>query len=157
MRNRRVEIAPMRFEDLDQVMDIERQSFRAPWSRQVFAEELGRDWAYLDVVRERVGGRSLVVAFCNYWLVRDEVHILNIASHPEYRRLGHAARLLGHVIDFARRHGCRYITLEARRSNHGALKLYRDHGFRAVGVRPNYYVEDNEDAIVMLLDVRPER
>ncbi len=147
----------MRLSDLDEVMEIERLSFRAPWSRQVFIEELDRDWAYVDVVRERgaPGARSgsRVRGFSNYWLVRDEVHILNIACHPEERRKGHASRLLQHMIEFARRHACRYITLEVRRSNHGAVKLYRSFGFRPVGIRPNYYVEDNEDAIVMLLEL----
>lgn len=144
----------MRLSDLDEVMEIERLSFRAPWSRQVFIEELDRDWAYVDVIRERLpGGGGKVRAFVNYWLVRDEVHILNVASHPDERRKGHAARLLQHVVEFARRHGCRYITLEVRRSNHGAIKLYRGFGFKPVGIRPNYYVEDNEDAIVMLLEL----
>jgi [ribosomal protein S18]-alanine N-acetyltransferase len=152
-RNARLEIVPMRLGDLDEVMEIERLSFRAPWSRQVFIEELDREWAHVDVVKERVAHRHKLAAFCNYWLVRDEVHILNVACHPEERRKGHAARLLAHVIDFARRHACRYITLEVRRSNHGAIKLYRSYGFRPVGIRPNYYVEDNEDAIVMLLDL----
>jgi ribosomal-protein-alanine N-acetyltransferase len=158
-RNRRIEILPMRLGDLDAVMEIERLSFRAPWSRQVFIEELDRDWAHVDVVSDRstpgrsIGGAGKVVGFCNYWLVRDEVHILNIATHPDERRKGHAARLLAHVVEFARRHACRYITLEVRRSNHGAIKLYRSFGFRPVGIRPNYYVEDNEDAIVMLLEL----
>ncbi len=156
-RNRRIEILPMRIGDLDDVMEIERLSFRAPWSRQVFIEELDRDWAHVDVVKDRgatlSAGTSKVVGFCNYWLVRDEVHILNIAIHPDERRRGHAARLLAHVVEFARRHACRYITLEVRRSNHGAIKLYRSFGFRPVGIRPNYYVEDNEDAIVMLLEL----
>ncbi len=145
----------MRQADLDEVMEIERLSFRAPWSRQVFVEELDRDWAHIDVVKVRQAGpasRPRVAAFCNYWLVRDEVHILNIATHPDERRRRHATRLLEHVIEFARRHGCRYLTLEVRRSNVGAQKLYRAFGFRPIGVRPNYYVEDNEDAIVMLLD-----
>lgn len=152
-RNRRVEIVPMRLGDLDEVMEIERLSFRAPWSRQVFIEELDRDWAHIDVVKERRPAGLKVTAFCNYWLVRDEVHILNIATHPDERRKGHAERLLQHVVEFARRHACRYITLEVRRSNQGAIKLYRSFGFRPVGIRPNYYVEDNEDAIVMLLEL----
>ncbi len=153
MRNRRIEIAPMRVQDLDQVMEIEHGSFRAPWSRQVFAEELDRDWAYVDVVSERdAGGRSRVVAFCNYWLVRDEVHILNVAVHPDRRRNGHARRLMAHVVAFARHHKCRYVTLEVRRSNAGAIGLYEEFDFKPVGIRPNYYVEDREDAIVMLLE-----
>ena len=150
-QRQRLEILPMRHADLDDVMEIERLAYRTPWERQVFIEELARDWAHLDVARDRAGAR--VVAFVNYWLVRDEVHILNVASHPGARRQGLASRLLAHVIDFARRHACRFVTLEVRRSNVGALKLYRSFGFRSVGVRPNYYVDDQEDAVVMLLEI----
>jgi [ribosomal protein S18]-alanine N-acetyltransferase len=153
--SRRIEIVPMRIGDLDDVMDIERQSHRSPWSRQVFIEELERDWAHLILVKERRPVGSRTVAFSNFWLVRDEVHILNVATHPGERRKGHAARLMEYVLEFARRHGCRYVTLEVRRSNHGALKLYRRFDFRPVGIRPHYYVEDNEDAIVMLLELTP--
>ena len=154
MRNRQLEIVPMTARDIDEVMEIERGSFRAPWSRQVFAEELDRDWAYVDIIRHRqADGRSRVVAFCNYWLVRDEVHVLNVATHPAHRRRGHAARLMEQIVGFARRHQCRYVTLEVRRSNHGAIELYVRYGFKPVGIRPNYYVEDSEDAIVMLLEL----
>ena len=151
-RQRRFEIVPMKAGDLDEIMDIERVSFRAPWSRQVFVEEFDRDWAYVDVLKERKVD-ALVLAFVNYWLVRDEVHVLNVATRPEARKQGHGSRLLEHVIAFANRHKCRYVTLEVRRSNAGAIRLYRKYGFRPVGVRPNYYVEDNEDAIVMLLEL----
>ena len=144
-------IEPMRAADLDAVMEIERVSFRSPCSAQVFLEEMVRDWAHVDVVRD-VADRS-VMAFANYWLVADEIHLLNLATHPLARRAGHASRLLAHIIDFGRRHGCRVVTLEARRSNAGALRLYRRFAFRAVGVRPNYYAEDQEDAIVMLLEL----
>src|SRR5260370_28127799 len=152
----RFDIVPMRPADLDGIMEIERQSFRAPWSRQVFVEELDREWAQVDVLRagEPAAGPT-VLAFVNYWLVRDEVHVLNVATHPTARRQGHAARLLEHVIGFANRQKCRYVTLEVRRSNQAALRLYRKYGFRPVGIRPNYYVEDNEDAIVMLLELGP--
>jgi ribosomal-protein-alanine N-acetyltransferase len=144
-------IEPMRPTDLDAVMEIERVSFRSPWSRQVFLEELSRDWAHVDVVREAATRR--IVAFANYWLVADEVHVLNLATHPQARRAGHASRMMGQMIDFARRELCRYVTLEVRRSNAAALRLYRRFAFRAIGVRPNYYAEDQEDAIVMLLDL----
>lgn len=144
-------IEPMKAADLDAVMEIERVSFRSPWSRQVFLEELTRDWAHVDLVRDAASAE--VVAFANYWLVADEVHVLNLATHPQARRGGHASRLMAHMIDFARRELCRYVTLEVRRSNAAALRLYRRFAFRAIGVRPNYYAEDQEDAIVMLLDL----
>lgn len=154
MRRRRIEVSPMQRSDLEEVLEIERHAFRSPWSRQIFLEELDREWATLEVLRERQkDGRSLVVAFCNYWLVRDEVHLLNIATHPDHRRHGHARALLAHVVDFAGRHRCRYVTLEVRRSNQGAIDLYRQFNFQAVGIRPKYYVEDQEDAVVMLLEL----
>ena len=152
LSQRRFEIVPMGTRDLDDIMAIEKLSFRAPWSRQVFVEELERDWAHVDVLRERKDAAP-VIAFVNYWLVRDEVHVLNVACHPDVRRAGHAARLLEHVIGFAHRQTCRYVTLEVRRSNQPAIRLYRKYGFRPVGIRPNYYAEDHEDAIVMLLEL----
>ncbi len=154
MRRRKVEVSPMQRADLEEVIEIERHAFRSPWSRQIFQEELDREWAYLEVLRERQrDGQSRVVAFCNYWLVRDEVHLLNIATHPDHRRHGHARALMAHVVNFARRHRCRYVTLEVRRSNQGAIDLYGEFDFQAVGIRPKYYVEDQEDAVVMLLEL----
>jgi [ribosomal protein S18]-alanine N-acetyltransferase len=156
MRDRRVEIAPMREEDIDAIVEIESHAFRNPWPRQVFSEEIGREWAYVDVVRERdPAGASQVVAFCNYWLVRDEIHLLNIAVHPDRRRGGHGRRLMDHMLAFARHHDCRYVTLEVRRSNEPAIAMYRGYGFEEVGLRPRYYAEDGEDALVMTLELEP--
>jgi ribosomal-protein-alanine N-acetyltransferase len=150
------QIQPLKLADLDSVMEIERLSFKSPWSRQVFAEELARSWAHVDVVRKILPGLGAgsIVAFCNYWLVADEVHVLNLASHPQERRTGHASRLLAHVVEYARRADCRLVTLEVRRSNEVAQRLYRRFAFKAVGIRPNYYVDDQEDAVIMSLDLR---
>lgn len=148
----RGKIRAMRHVDLDAVLAIERDSFNSPHARRIFAEELDRDWAFIDLITDR-GGRPL--GYCNYWLVRDEVHLLNIATDPVARRRGYASRLMTHLIGFARARACRYITLEVRRDNRGAIELYRHFGFEAVGVRPKYYVEDGEDAVVMLLELDP--
>lgn len=137
--------------DLDDVMEIERVAFPSPWSRQVFLDELARDWARLLVLTPTPGGSP--VAFINYWLVHDEVHVLNVATHPAHRRRGFAARLLSHVLEGAPRAGFRYATLEVRRSNEGAIALYKKLGFEAIGVRPRYYAENQEDAFVMLLGI----
>jgi len=148
-----VAIAPMGRDDVDAVMEVERLSFSAPWLCEVIHEEMARAWARIDVVRDAQGGQGAIVAFANYWLVADELHILNIATHPLARRRGHATRLLAHMIEVARQVPCRLMTLEVRRSNAAAQRLYRRFAFRAVGVRPNYYAEDNEDAVVMLLEL----
>jgi len=141
--------------ELDRVAQIAAASFTAPWPREVFAGELERDWAHIDVLWERAtDGTRLVTAYCNYWLVHDEVHLLSIAVAPDRRRRGLAVRLMEHLLEFARRHSGRYVTLEVRRSNEAAIELYRAFGFEAVGYRPRYYAEDKEDAVLMTLDLR---
>lgn len=166
-----VEIVPMRSQDLDQVVEIERQSYRSPWPRQLFLDDLSRDWAHIDLAwglarelaRELVqmpapeqhapGSTGRVLGYCNYWLVQDEVHLLNLAIHPAVRRRGIGTRLMQHLLAVARANVCRYVTLEVRKSNAPAQALYRAHGFEAVGLRPRYYAEDGEDAIVMALEI----
>lgn len=147
IQRRELEITPMVAADLDAVDEIERHSFRAPWPAQVFAEELGREWARVDVARER--GR--VIGFVDYWLVHDEIHLLAIAVHPDARRRGVGARLLDHLLGLGRARGAALVTLEVRRSNHPAIALYERAGFVTVGIRPRYYAEDGEDALVMTL------
>jgi ribosomal-protein-alanine N-acetyltransferase len=142
-------IEPMQSTDLDEVDAIERHSFKAPWPRQVFADELGRSWARVDVAR----ANDRVIGFVDYWLVADEVHLLAIATHPDHRRRGVAARLLDRVLCVARAGAARMVTLEVRRTNVPAIALYEHRGFKRVGVRPAYYAEDNEDAVVMTLEL----
>ena len=139
--------------DLDGVVAVERLCFPAPWPRQAFTDELARPWARLEILRHRASRR--VVAFCNYWLVADEVHILNVAVHPEERRRGHAARLLRHILDEAKRGQARLLSLEVRAGNHAAAGLYRRFGFREVAVRPKYYADNGEDALLMNLELAP--
>jgi ribosomal-protein-alanine N-acetyltransferase len=132
--------------DLDAIDAIEQHSFKSPWSRDTFRAELLREWARVDVAR--LDGR--LVAFCNYWLVTTELHILALATHPDYRGRGIAQQLLDHVLDVARQTGCSLATLEVRRSNVPAIKLYERAGFKTVHVRARYYQDDDEDALVML-------
>lgn len=145
----------MRTTDLDAVVEIEQRSSPSPWPAQLFVEDLTRDWAFIDLARRRdASGRSRVVGFANYWLVHDELHLLNLATHPEHRRQGIATRLMRHLAEVARARACRYITLEVRRSNHAAQALYQAQSFQAVGVRARYY-SDGEDAIVMACTMGP--
>ena len=139
-------IEPATAADLDAIDEIERRSFPAPWPRATFEAELSREWARLDVVRDA----GVVVAFCNYWIVTTELHVLAIATHPEHRGRGIAATLLRHVLDTAIATGCVLATLEVRRSNLAAIALYERAGFKTVHVRARYYQDDDEDALVML-------
>ena len=135
--------------DLDAVMEIERLSFPTPWPRANFEEEMARTWARMEILREAVSGRPL--AFADYWLVADEIHILNIATHPEARRQGHGARLLKHILQLAKQASYKSVELEVRRSNEAAQGLYRRFGFVEVGMRPRYYEDNDEDAVLMTL------
>ena len=137
--------------DLEAVIEIERASGLTPSTPQAILEEMSRDGAFIDVVRE--GPRGGVMAFGDSWIVADEVHLLNLATLPGARRTGHGTRLLAHIIARGRARGCRLVTLEVRRSNAEALRLYRRFDFKAVGIRPAYYAQNEEDAIVMLLDL----
>ena len=146
-----IEIVPMRPDDLEAVDEIERHSFKSPWPAQVFAEELGREWARVDVARDPA--RDRVVGFVDYWLVQDEIHLLAIATHPDVRRKGVARQLLDHLLALGKARAAALVTLEVRRSNLPAIGLYERAGFVTVGVRPRYYSEDNEDALVMTLEL----
>ncbi|MBI3071672.1 MAG: ribosomal protein S18-alanine N-acetyltransferase [Deltaproteobacteria bacterium] len=141
---------PMHVEDLPSVLDIERRSFRAPWSAGTFLAEMKNEWARLRVA---VDTRRFIVGYINYWLVADEVHLLNIATHPDSRQQGIARHLIEQMFDEGRSHGCRLVTLEVRVSNHAAIALYNSFGFETVAVRVKYYVEDNEDALVMVAPI----
>ncbi len=150
-----VEIAEMRYEDVDQVVEIERRSFPTPWSRQAFLSEL-RDNAYALYLVARLDGR--VIGYAGMWVLLDEAHITNIAVHPDYRQRGIASRLLRELERRAVRRGARRMTLEVRPSNAIALRLYAKHGFRTCGRRPRYYADTDEDAIIMWKEeLEPEK
>ncbi len=135
--------------DLDAIVQIERLSFPLPWARQAFVDEMARPFAHVDVLRTNPG--ESVIGYCNYWIVDDEVQILNVATHPDTRNRGVGTRLMAHIIDVARGRHCRQILLEVRRSNEAAQRLYRRFAFRSVGIRPSYYVDNQEDAVLMTL------
>ena len=148
------QVRPMTPADLTRVLEIEQVAFRNPWSAELLRRELGHDWSTI-LVAEEPGprGQMTVVGFVIFWVVHDELHVLNVATAPEHRNRGVARRVLEVTLDQGRRQHCTLATLEVRRSNGAALGLYRDFGFRPVGIRPNYYVDEGEDAIVMVLDL----
>jgi ribosomal-protein-alanine N-acetyltransferase len=155
----RLEIRRMSPLDLEEVMVIERAAFLHPWSPELFRRELEHDWSTILVAVEPLTsasgkGSERIVGFLIYWLVHDEVHILNVAVGPEQRRKGIARMLMAETERRAHLANAALLTLEVRRSNHGALELYREFDYRAVGVRPNYYVDEGEDAIVMVKELK---
>ncbi len=130
---------------LDDVLRIERLSFKTPWSKFAFIHEIQFERSVFRVLK--VGRR--IAGYGGFWLVMDEAHISNIAIHPEYRRRGLGKRLLVHLLEEAVARGASAATLEVRESNLAARKMYEGFGFRVVAVRKHYYSDENEDALVM--------
>jgi [ribosomal protein S18]-alanine N-acetyltransferase len=141
----------MREADLPRVMEIERAAFSHPWSEELVRRELAHEFS--TVLLATAGADGGVQGFAVVWLVHDELHVLNVAVAPEARRHGVARAILDQVEAQGREQGARVSMLEVRRGNAPAIALYRALGYREVGVRPRYYAEDGEDALVMDKDL----
>jgi ribosomal-protein-alanine N-acetyltransferase len=143
----RIVVDRMKESDVVDVVAIDASSpGSSAWDEAQLRGELDRSWAHLWVVRDELKP----IAFLATWHVADELHVLNIASHEEHRRRGHARVLLQHALSFAVERSVRLVLLEVRRSNAAAIGLYRSFGFVAMGLRERYY-GDGEDAVEMLL------
>jgi len=135
--------------DLDEVMVIERTSFRFPWSAGFFLQEL--QVACARSILAEIDGR--IVGYVLFWMLPGAVDIHNIAVHVDFRRRGIARLLLSQVVDQARRRADVRVMLEVRRSNIEAQRLYESLGFLMTGVRKGYYSDDGEDAFAMTLEL----
>lgn len=138
--------------DLTSLMEVEKRAFKTPWSEDLIRRELTHEWSTILLALDPDSDGN-IVGFVIFWVVHDEVHILNVAVDPPHRRRGIARSLLGEVLRRAKEAGLALVTLEVRISNEGAIRLYEGLGFRRVGVRKGYYVDEDEDAIVMVLDL----
>jgi ribosomal-protein-alanine N-acetyltransferase len=144
-----VHLVPMRRRHLRSVLRIETQVYPRPWSLSLFMSELAlRSTRSYTVAR--LDGSA--VGYCGLMLTGDDAHITTIAVDPDLHRRGIATRLLIHAARTAVQRGAHHLTLEVRMSNVGAQELYKRFGFNAAGVRKGYYVETNEDALVMWAD-----
>lgn len=142
----RVVIEPMRLDDLPAVHAIEQASFTAPWPPHAYRNELESNrLAHYLVAR----AGDTIAAYGGMWLMVDEAHITTFAVHPAWRRQRVGERLLLAFLDIATDQGAHEATLEVRLSNLAARKLYEKYGFRPVGLRPRYYSDDHEDALIM--------
>jgi [ribosomal protein S18]-alanine N-acetyltransferase len=142
----KVLIEPMRLEDLEAVHRIELASFSSPWPPNAYQSELSQNRLASYLVA-RVDGE--IVAYGGMWLMVDEAHITTFAVHPAWRRQRIGERLLLAFLDLAIARHAREATLEVRLSNIAARRLYEKYGFRPVGLRPRYYSDNGEDALIM--------
>jgi ribosomal-protein-alanine N-acetyltransferase len=134
------------YSDLPAVLAIERRSFPTPWSLAMFVLELSKPSgiclaAYAE---DELLGYLVCSRYDQVW------HLMNVAVSPERRRAGVARRLISQLLEESGRR--LPLTLEVRVSNHPAISMYEDLGFRSAGVRPRYYQDNGEDALIMWLD-----
>ena len=136
----------MEVKDLDQIMVIELESFTTPWTKESFRVEIQENGLAQYFIAE-IDGK--VVGYGGIWLILDEGHITNVAVGKEYRGLGVGNKLVEALILYCKEKNITNMTLEVRESNLVAQNLYKKYGFLEYGIRPNYYADDHEDAVIM--------
>ncbi len=146
-------IRQMEIGDTKCLAELDKECFAMPWSEQSFRDEAENKLAsYLVAVKN-----AEIAGYIGYWRVVDEGHITNIAVSPKYRRQKIASALLEKTIKAAYNDGLALLTLEVRKSNIPAKRLYESYGFEALGERKNYYHSPTEDAIIMTLRLGDNR
>lgn len=159
-------VAPMTLADVDQVLEIERASFSAPWSARAFRYEIAENehstmltvrsaprascrWVQW-LRRHKLIDPGPVLGYAGFWLLVDDVHISTIAVHPQWRGRGLGELLLVSLLEKGIALEARRATLEVRISNLAAQGLYRKYGFEIASRRKGYYADNNEDAYIMV-------
>ena len=139
--------------DIDQIIAIERESFPTPWSASIFRGEIACPISRVLVAKFDRDPGARVAGYIVYWQVVDETHLHNIAVRRDLRRQGIASRLLGEAVRCSRLKGAKWLTLEVRRSNLIAQRFYEKFGFSVRGIRPGYYTDTSEDALILWADL----
>jgi len=139
----------MKTADIDSVLRIEQASFSLPWTRSMFEQELSIPSSHFFVLL--VLPAKEIIGYGGFWQVVDELHLINMAVKPEYRRQGLGRKLLHFILCQGKALGLKRATLEVRAANSAAQKLYEKVGFKNIAVRKGYYADNHEDAVIMWL------
>lgn len=142
------EIAIRRMEkaDIPGVMAVEAVSFAAPWTKEIYEQELNKNnfaHYFVMLLDERI------IGYVGVWIVHEDAQITNIALHPSFRGKNIGEKLFGYALAFAFEQGATHISLEVRPSNKVAQNMYRKFGLKQGGIRKKYYPDNGEDALVM--------
>jgi ribosomal-protein-alanine N-acetyltransferase len=149
-------IEPATIEALPDILQIEQACFSAPWTRKMLEAEMsGNHFAHFLLAKQvppsEVGSVSIVGYLC-FWVVFEEVRLMNLAVIESMRHKGVAKALVRQALEVGLAQAAMCAVLEVRASNHAAHALYRSLGFRDVTTRPTYYTNPTEDALLMELD-----
>lgn len=143
-------LGPLTLAYLDEMVEIENLSFTSPWSKEAYRKELTENDLAIYV---GMFYGSHLIGYAGMWKVLDEGHISNIAIHPNFRGRHFGELLLEYLKQQAILNRIERMTLEVRRSNISAQRLYQRFGFTFAGVRPHYYNDNNEDAFIYWLEI----
>ena len=140
-----IESRNMESRDVSQIAKLEELCFNDPWSENSIASELDNKLSHWLVAVED----DNVVGYVGSQTVLGETDMMNIATHPDYRKQGIATRLILGLVDALEKRGSHSLMLEVRASNETAISIYRKLGFSEVGRRKNYYRNPKEDALIL--------
>ena len=136
----------MEIEDIPQILEIEKESFTTPWSEEAFTIEIEEN-SFAEYIVAELDGK--IIAYGGVWKILYSSHITNIAVREEFRGKGYGKKILEALIYLSEIDNVMYMTLEVREKNYVAQALYKKYGFVEDGIKENYYVDVNEDAILM--------
>jgi ribosomal-protein-alanine N-acetyltransferase len=155
MSDDRLELRRLELRDLNAIEEVERASYKTPWSRSMFAGELAKPSSLslgaFDTETGELLGYLIISRYVDAW------HVMNVAVSPEHRRRKIATMLLERLFELTAGEGQRGYTLEVRVSNDVAIRLYERAGFKPRGIRRGYYTDNREDALIMWRDPEPAR
>ena len=151
-------LTPARIEDIENISTIEAASFVHPWRPGAIIGELSvtDSWHHVARMPATDGEQAAVVGYILVRFLTDEMHIMKLAVQPQWRMRGTATALLGAAQKEALRRHATLMLLEVRPSNQAAICFYRKAGFQTIGIRPNYYPQTGEDALVMTKRLKEE-
>nr|WP_238188468.1 ribosomal protein S18-alanine N-acetyltransferase [Paenibacillus sp. L3-i20] len=144
----------MTLEDIPAIIAIEQEAFTSPWTAEAFTNELTNNMFARYMVMEESGQ---VLGYGGMWIIMDEAHITNIAIRSDLRGNGLGHKLLEQMQRTAVFFEAVRMTLEVRVTNELAQHLYRKYGFQSSGIRPRYYSDNDEDALIMWAELDIER
>jgi ribosomal-protein-alanine N-acetyltransferase len=153
MDHQTVEISFMVVEDLDEIIAIENTSFTTPWSRNIFLQEMHLQISCNLVAKIPAIQTKEMAGYVIFWMIAGETHLQRIATRKDLQRIGVASKLMEEMIRLSEKEGMARCILEVGRSNESAIHLYKKFGFTLQGVRPLYYSERGEDALIMGADI----
>ena len=142
----KIVIERMRIDDIENVLKVENDCFTTPWSKDSFFRELVENDIALYLVAKI---ENVAVGYIGVWKIQNEGHITNVAVHSSYRGMGIGSRLVSELLYSCEKEGLDALTLEVRQSNVVAQSLYKKFQFAECGIRPGYYQDNKEDAVIM--------